>query len=165
MSERSLYDRLDAAIEAMIARSDSSIEHDVAPLVQIAHALRDFPRPSFRARLKADLQKETTMTTATEPRAAVRQTASPRLRVRNAAAAIEFYKKAFGAREIMRFAGGGQIAHAELEIGNSVIMLGEEAPDYGFPGPEALGGSPVGMHLYVDDADVAIERAVAAGAR
>src|SRR5207249_4132650 len=66
---------------------------------------------------------------------------------------------------LMRFVGHGQIAHAELAIGNSVVMLGEEAPDYGFPGPEALGGSPVGMHLYVDDADALVERAVSAGAR
>ena len=165
MSERSLVDRLDAAIEAAIARSDEPEGGDLAPLVEIARALVELPRPSFRARLKADLHREATMTTTAESRPTVRQTASPRLRVRNAAAAIEFYKKAFGAREIMRFAGGGQIAHAELEIGNAVIMLGEEAPDYGFPGPETLGGSPVGMHLYVDDADAAIERAVAAGAR
>jgi PhnB protein len=61
--------------------------------------------------------------------------------------------------------GRGQIAHAELAIGNSVVMLGEEAPEYGYPGPETLGGSPVGMHLYVDDADASVARAVAAGAR
>src|SRR5258708_32006153 len=105
------------------------------------------------------------MTVATEPLTAVRQTATPRLRVKNAAAAIEFYKAAFGAREQMRFTGHGRIAHAELAIGNSIVMLGEEAPEYGFPGPEALGGSPVGMHLYVDDSDAWVERVVAAGAR
>ena len=166
MSERSPVDRLDDTIEALIARSDAPVDHELAPLVRISRALRDFPRPSFRARLRADLQKETTtMTTTAEPRVAVQHSASPRLRVRNAAAAIEFYKKAFGARELMRFTGRGSIAHAELEIGNSIVMLGEEAPEYGFPGPEALGGSPVGMHLYVDDADAWIERAVAAGAR
>ena len=93
------------------------------------------------------------------------QTASPRLRLKNAAAAIEFYKQAFGAHEIMRFTGHGRIAHAELAIGNSIVMLGEEAPDYGYPGPQTLGGSPVGMHLYVDDADGFVKRAVAAGAR
>jgi PhnB protein len=99
------------------------------------------------------------------PPAAVRQTATARLRVRNAPAAIDFYKHAFGARELMRFTSRGQIAHAELAIGNSVIMLGEEAPEYGFPGPEALGGSPIGMHLYVDDADGFVADAVAGGAR
>ena len=53
----------------------------------------------------------------------------------------------------MRFSVHGQIAHAELAIGNSTVMLGEEAPEYGFPGPAALGGSPVSIHLFVDDAD------------
>ena len=105
------------------------------------------------------------MASQAQPAAAIRQTATARLRVKNAAAAIEFYKKAFGAREIMRFAAHGRIAHAEIAIGNSMIMLGEESPEYGFPGPEALGGSPVGMHLYVDDVDAFVARAVAEGAR
>ncbi len=104
------------------------------------------------------------MSSLVEPVAA-RQTATLQLRVRNAAAAIDFYKQAFGAQEIMRFVGRGRIAHAELAIGNSIIMLGEEAPEYGLPGPEALGGSPAGIHLYVDDADALVERATAAGAR
>ena len=149
-------------------------------LPQIEQALRDLPRPRFRAQLKADLERMATMTmttdatgpaqagrhmTETETERRIIQTASPRLRVRNAAAAIEFYKQAFGAREIMRFTGHGEIAHAELAIGNSIVMLGEEAPDYGYPGPQTLGGSPVGMHLYVDDADALVKRAVAAGAR
>jgi PhnB protein len=149
-------------------------------LLQIEKALRDLPRPRFRAQLKADLERMATMITDTTGPAqagrdlptgrqalpeAVRQTASARLRVRNAAAAIEFYKRAFGAQEIMRFTGHGRIAHAELAIGNSVVMLGEEAPDYGYPSPQTLGGSPVGMHLYVDDADAFVKQAVAAGAR
>jgi uncharacterized glyoxalase superfamily protein PhnB len=65
----------------------------------------------------------------------------------------------------MRFEGHGRIAHAELEIGNAIFMLGEEAPEYGFPSPETLGGSPVSMRLEVDDADRWVERAIAAGAR
>src|SRR4051812_39896795 len=168
MSERALVDRLDVLVEASLGRAEASVDRDLAPLADIVRALVDFPRPSFRTRLKADLQKEASMTATTttaDARAGVRQTASARLRVRNAAAAIEFYTRAFGAREQMRFTGHGRIAHAELEIGNSIVMLSEEAPEYGFPGPEALGGSPVGMHLYVDDADAWIERAVAAGAR
>jgi PhnB protein len=134
-------------------------------LPQIEKALRDLPRAGFRARLKADLERTVMMTMMTDTPAAVRQTATARLRVRNAAAAIDFYTRAFGAQELMRFTGHGRIAHAELAIGNSVIMLGEEAPDHGFPGPEALGGSPVGMHVYVDDADGFVKRAVEAGAR
>lgn len=105
------------------------------------------------------------MAAPTQTQAPARQTATPHLRVKNAAAAIEFYKKAFGAREIMRFVVGAEIPYAELAIGNSLIMLGEEAPDHGFFGPEALGGSPVSIHLSVEDADAAVEQAVAAGAR
>jgi PhnB protein len=165
MAERPLVDRLDDVIQATLASIQAPVEHDLEPYVSIARTLRELPRPSFRTRLKIDLQKGTNMTNATEPPTAVRQTATPRLRLKNAAAAIEFYKAAFGARELMRFTGHGRIAHAELAIGNSVVMLGEEAAEYGFPSPEALGGSPVGMHLSVEDADAWVERAVAAGAR
>lgn len=135
-------------------------------LRRIEDMLRDLPRREFRTRLKRDLERTAaSMTTTTEHVAATRQTATPQLRVRNAAAAIDFYTNAFGARELMRFEAGGRIAHSELEIGNSMIVLGEEAIDYGFPSPEALGGSPVSMRLYVDDADALVERAIRAGAR
>jgi PhnB protein len=163
--ERPFVDRLDEAIQAALGTPEASVDREIAPFVSIALALRNLPRPSFRARLKADLRGGHTMTSTTEPLTAVQQTAAARLRVKNAGAAIDFYKIAFGARELMRFAAGGKIAHAELAIGNSIVMLGEEAPEYGFPGPEALGGSPVWMHLYVDDADAWVERAVQAGAR
>jgi PhnB protein len=165
MPDRSLADRVARAIEASAAREDAPFDRDLQPFVAIAERLFDLPRPSFRARLKADLLGGAKMTTIAEPLTAVRQTATPRLRVKNAPAAIDFYKKAFGARELMRFTGHGRIAHAELAIGNSVFILAEEAPEYGFPGPEALGGSPVAMQLYVDDADGWVDRAVAAGAR
>jgi uncharacterized glyoxalase superfamily protein PhnB len=143
----------------------------VMTIEQIADALRDLPRPSFRKRLKAELlliaERTGHMTTVIENQRAVtgRQMAAPRLRLKNAAAAIDFYTRAFGARELMRFEGHGRIAHAELEIGNAIFMLGEEAPEYGFPSPETLGGSPVSMRLEVDDADRWVERAIAAGAR
>jgi PhnB protein len=163
--ERPFVDRLDDAIQAALSTPEASVDREVAPYVSIALLLRNLPRPSFKARLKATLQGEQTMTTTTQPLTATQQTASARLRVKNAGAAIEFYKTAFGARELMRFDAGGKIAHAELAIGNSIFMLGEEAPEHGFPGPEALGGSPVWMHLYVDDADAWVERAVKAGAR
>jgi PhnB protein len=134
------------------------------PLAAIERALGDLPRPSFRARLKAELTGGTTMTTATESVTALRQTAAPRLRVKNAHAAIDFYTRAFGARELMRFEAHGRIAHAEVAIGNSVVMLGEAAAEYGFPDPHTLGGSSVAMHLYVDDVNAWVERAAAAGA-
>jgi PhnB protein len=93
-------------------------------------------------------------------------TATPYLIVKGAAQALEFYKKAFGARETMRFAApDGQIGHAEIRIGDSVIMLADEHPDMGYRGPAALGGSPVSILLYVEDVDRWFERAIAAGGK
>ena len=165
MPERDFVDRLDEAIQAALRTPGGAVDRGLAPFVDMALALCDLPRPSFRTRLRAELRGDQIMTTTTESPAAVRQTASARLRVRNAAAALDFYKRAFDAREMMRFEAGGAIAHAELAIGNSIVMLAEEAPQYGFPGPETLGGSPAGIHLYVDDADAWVARAVSAGAR
>ena len=153
MPDRELVDRLNDAIDAMFEGTEAPASRDVAAFLSIARVLRALPRPSFKARLRAELKGGTRMTTTIEPRAAVQQTAAPRLRLKNAAAAIAFYEKAFGAREIMRFSAGSSIPHAEIAIGNSIVMLADESPDSGFPGPEALGGSPVAMHLYVDDAD------------
>ncbi len=86
--------------------------------------------------------------------------------VEDAHKAIEFYGKAFGAQEKYRLAEpGGRIGHAELAFGNATLMLSEEFPEYGIRGPRALGGTPVTIHLHVDDADAIIQRAVAAGAQ
>src|SRR5258708_6889845 len=92
-------------------------------------------------------------------------TATPYLIVQGAADAIEFYKKAFGAKELMRFPGpGGKIMHAEIKIGDSPIMLGDEAPERGYRGPKSIGGTPVGLMLYVKDVDALAAQASAAGA-
>ena len=92
-------------------------------------------------------------------------TATPYLVLQNAASAIEFYKKAFGATELMRLASpGGKIGHAEIKIGDSPIMLADEFPEMGYRGPRALGGSPVSIMLYVEDVDTFFDQAVAAGA-
>jgi PhnB protein len=88
----------------------------------------------------------------------------PRLRVRNAPAAIDFYKKAFGAQEVLRFDVQGTIAHAHLTIGNAAVLVAEESPDLNLPGPATLGGSPVGMMIDVENADTAVARALDAGA-
>ena len=91
---------------------------------------------------------------------------TPYLIVRDAAKAIEFYKRAFGAKETMRLDGpDGKIGHAELAIGEGAIMLSEEHPQMGFFGPETLGGTPVSLMFYVDDVDAQVEQAVAAGAK
>jgi PhnB protein len=91
---------------------------------------------------------------------------TPYLAVDGAAAAIEFYKKAFGATEVMRMPSpGGKVGHAEIRIGDSRVMLADEYPDMGFRSPKAYGGSPLGLHLYVEDVDAVARQAVAAGAR
>ena len=92
-------------------------------------------------------------------------TATPYLIIGGAAAAIEFYKKAFGATELFRFpAPGGKIGHAEIKIGDSPIMLADEYPEMGYKGPQSLGGSPVSLMIYVEDVDSIFNQAVAAGA-
>jgi PhnB protein len=91
---------------------------------------------------------------------------TPYLIVRDATRAIEFYKKAFGAVELMRLEGpGGKTAHAELRINDSMIMLGEEMPEMGFRSPQTLGGTPVSLMVYVENCDAFAARAVAAGIR
>jgi PhnB protein len=91
---------------------------------------------------------------------------TPYLIVKGAAAAIEFYKKAFGATEIMRMPQpDGRIGHAELQIGDSRVMLADEYPERGALGPDSSGRAPVMLHLYVEDVDKVASRAVAAGAK
>lgn len=92
-------------------------------------------------------------------------TLMPYLIVKDAARALDFYKRAFGATELMRLNGtGGKIGHAEIRIGDAVVMLADEFPDMGARSPQTLGGSPVSLLLYVEDADARFEQAVAAGA-
>jgi uncharacterized glyoxalase superfamily protein PhnB len=91
---------------------------------------------------------------------------TPHLVCAGAADAIEFYKKAFGAVEMARLPGpDGKIMHAMIRIGDSAVMLVDESPGWGMLGPKALKGSPVTIHLYVEDADALAARAVKAGAR
>ena len=94
------------------------------------------------------------------------QTITPYITVKGAAKAIEFYKKAFGAVETMPPMTGpdGSIAHAEIKIGDSPIMLSDENPAMGARSPQALGGSPISLLLYVEDCDALTKQAVAAGA-
>jgi PhnB protein len=92
---------------------------------------------------------------------------TPYLIIKGAAAAIDFYKKAFGASEVFRMpdASGKLVGHAEIKIGDSHVMMADEYPDMGYRSPQSLGGTPVSILLYVDDVDATIPRAVAAGAK
>jgi PhnB protein len=91
---------------------------------------------------------------------------SPSLAVDGASGAIDFYTKVLGVTERMRIpAPGGMVAFARLQIGDSLINVTDESPERGYPGPKAIGGTPVTLNVYVEDADATFERAVAAGAK
>ena len=91
---------------------------------------------------------------------------TPHLVCDNAAAALDFYKIAFGATELSRLPGpGGKLMHGSVKIGDSILMLTDEFPQYGSFGPKSLKGSPVTIHLYVTDVDAAYAKAVSAGAK
>ncbi len=93
-------------------------------------------------------------------------TLTPFLTVRNAERAIEFYKQAFGAQERGVAKGpDGKVMHAEVKIGDSVIMLSDEFPEFGSLSPQSVGGSPMGLHIYIENVDAAFDRAVKAGAQ
>lgn len=105
------------------------------------------------------------MATQVKPIPTDYHTVTPMLTVREVDKAIDFYKRALGAEERMRFTGpdGKHIMHAELKIGDSIIMLGGEQAEKGCSSPKTLGGTPVSLYLYVDDVDKAFQRATSAG--
>jgi PhnB protein len=159
-------DKLNRAVDVMLTRADGKppkVDASLESLVRVAADLRDLPRESFKTRLKSELEGRKRMSTVAEPVAAVRATASPRLTFKDARKAIEFYKNAFGASEIFRFEVEGHIAHAEIKIGDTNIMLAEEWPEGGRFSAETWGHSPVSLSLNVDDVDSFAARAVKAG--
>jgi uncharacterized glyoxalase superfamily protein PhnB len=161
MAKGSLIEQLDQAVEAMLANPDAPlplVNARVAAPLRIAAELRHFPRADFKARLKADLEGRTSMTTSAVK--AVREgfhTITPYLIVREAAELIDFVKQAFGAQELFRGTGSAGGIHAEVKIGDSMVMIG---------GGEALGRAsmPAAIHLYVTDADAVYKHALEAGA-
>ena len=111
-------------------------------------------------------EEEERMSTQVKPIPDGYRGATPYLCCRGAGRAIEFYEKAFGASELARMAQpDGRIGHAEIHIGEAVIMLADEFPEMGVRSPQAIGGSPVSIHVYVEDVDAIARQAVAAGAK
>lgn len=168
MAKHSQIDRLDRAIDALLARSGAPLPRDaeLAALGRIAAELRELPGEKFKDQLKINLGRSKDMGSKAIAVPEQRQTATLYLCVRNAAEAIEFYKRAFGAREVTRLTGPGtKIGHAEIRIGESAIMLSDEFPDYGALSPESVGGSPVKINLSVANVDATVQQAVAAGAK
>jgi PhnB protein len=134
-------------------------------IIDFLPSLRDLPLARFKARLKADLERRSSMASTAKAAPEFRVTATPYLSVRRASAAISFYEKALGAIEVSRIdQPDGRVGHAELNIGGARIYLADEFPEIDFRSPESLGGSPVHIHLDVPDVDEAARRMVAAGA-
>src|SRR5450631_2469954 len=173
MPKRSLpnqvtIDKLDQAVTELLAAPGTRLQSgdpELMPLLRVAAELRRLPREDFKARLKSDLQRKSSMATTTEPIAAVRTGVSPRLTFKDVVKAISFYESAFGAKETFRFETEQGIGHAEIMIGDSVVMLAEEWPDGGRYSSETLGASPVIMALQVPDVDAFAAHAVSAGAK
>lgn len=178
MNRRSLIQQLDEAIQALIARRGLALpqaEPELAGLARLAEGLIDLPRESFKQRLKTDLERRSKMagtanaipeTRKVQPIPEGYHTATPYLFIRGAARAIEFYKQAFGATELLRLQQpDGRIGHAEIKIGNSPIMLADEVPEMGYRSPQSLGGSSASILLYVEDVDALASQAIAAGAK
>jgi PhnB protein len=161
MSEQARNDRLAEALEGILADPQAfppPADPELAELLDIAHDLRDLPRPAFRAQLGADLLRRAAMTTTTvaATRAGI-QTVIPYLAVRPAVELIDFVKRAFGAQELLRTTGSAGGVHAEVRIGDSRLMIGGGGA---WSGP----ATPTGLHLYVPDADRVYRNALEAGA-
>jgi len=167
MAKLSRFERLDQAIGKLFSRSDALLvrgDAEIAPLVRVAGELRNLPREEFIERLRSDLERSTSMAARAESIPEVHAQAAPALRFKKAGIAIDFYKRAFGAKEIMRFETEGGIGHAELMIGDALIMLGEEWPQGGRFSAETLGNTPISIELNVPDVDAFVAHAVAEGA-
>jgi PhnB protein len=163
MTERPLIDRLDETIDALLARGDATgalRDPELAPLARLAADLRHYPSPEFKARLRAQLEGSSTMTAAATTTAAVREgytAVTPYIRVAEPGLP-EFLERTFGARETFSQPTGRGGIHREVRIGDSMVMIGEGNAGAGMP------IRPAAFHVFVDDADAAFARAIAAGA-
>jgi uncharacterized glyoxalase superfamily protein PhnB len=164
MADQPLVDRLDAAVDAVVGRADATGalgDPELAPLVRIAAELRHYPSPDFKARLRAQLERRTLMTTVSTT-TAVREgftTVTPYIRVGDAGLA-DFLVKVFDAQETFSGSGGGGGMHREMRLGDSMLMIGEG----GTGADEVMPIRPVVCHVFVKDVDATFRRAIAAGA-
>lgn len=161
MANVSLIEQLDRAVGAIVASPDAplpSADVRVGALLAVAVKLRDLPRPDFKARLRAELERSASVRkAAAKPIREGFHTITPYLLAREAAELIDFVKQAFGAEELYRGTGSAGGLHAEVKVGDSMLMIGGGAV---LRGPSM----PTGIHLYVKDADAVYRRAVQAGA-
>src|SRR5215472_13308306 len=141
MRKSTEYERLDVLVDEVLKQGDDlsimipfgseAAGKKLGVLGAVAFGLRGLPRAGFKEHLRAELERRKTMSSAARPAAEIRATASPRLTFKDAAKAIEFYIRAFGARETFRFEVGGGVAHAAIAIGDSSLFLAEEWPEGG----------------------------------
>src|SRR5678816_3486882 len=169
MAERSIIDQLDDAVAALTEGRQSDLGNlgsELSALAEVAQDLIGLPRETFKAELQQQLIRRDSMSSAApQPETNPVRSMSLYICVANASAAIDFYREAFGAKELWRLVEpGGKIGHAEIQIGNTSLMLSDEYPDYNTLSPETIGGSPVKIHLDVEDVDAFAERAIKAGA-
>lgn len=166
MAERSIIDQLDDAVSALVEGRQIDLAPELSALAGVAQDLVGLPRDTFKAELQQQLIRRDSMSSPAEQMEtnAVRSV-SLYMCIAGASAALDFYRDAFGAKELSRLVEpDGKIGHAEIEIGNIVFMIADEYPDYGVLSPKTIGGSPVRIHLYVPDVDAFAERAINAGA-
>jgi PhnB protein len=169
MAERSIIDQLDDAVAALAEGRQIDLTNlgpELSALAGVAQGLIGLPRDTFKAELQQQLKRRDSMSSPAEQLEtnAVRSV-SLYMCIAGASAALDFYRDAFGAKELSRLVEpDGKIGHAEIEIGNIVLMIADEYPDYGVLSPKTIGGSPVRIHLYVPDVDAFAERAIEAGA-
>ncbi len=170
MPRRSLIEQLDEAVQLVIASPRAPLPRGnagVSALVRVAVELRDLPRPEFRSKLKADLERRTNMATGSEvkepavnPIPKGYRTVTPYLIAEDGPALLEFAKQAFGAEETFRAVGTAGGLHGEVRIGDSMLMMGG-----GIPGREFRSTANThALHFYVPDCDAVYERALRAGA-
>jgi PhnB protein len=169
MSERSIIDQLDEAVAALAEGRQSDLSNlgsELSALVGVAQDLIGLPRETFRTELQQQLIRRDSMSSpAPQTETNPVRSMSLYICVANANAAINFYQEAFGAKELWRLVEpGGKIGHAEIQIGNTTLMISDEYPDYNTLSPETIGGSPVKIHLDVTDVDAFAEQAIKAGA-
>jgi PhnB protein len=156
-----LIDRLDQTIDRILARRDASAalaDPELAPLAVLANELKHCPSAAFTSRLRAAIERRTTMTLVLEP-AQIRTgftTVTPYVRVREAGL-LDFLTRVFNAEETFTVTGSGGGVHREVRVGDSMLMIGEGGVEGDFP------FSAAAFHVYVPDADAAFQRALAAG--
>jgi PhnB protein len=166
MAKRSLSEQLDEAVEALLAQPgahpDSVLpggDARLAALLGIAAELCDLPRPDFKGRLKGDFERREPMTSKVNPIPEGYHTLTPYLVVQDAPALIDFAGRTFGAVETFRAIGSAGGIHAEVRVGDSMLMIGGGGPGLSWRGESR----PTALHVYVEDTDAVYQRALEAG--